>query len=464
MDIAASSFADANEALQNIYEACTCIICQSVMHCPMALECGHHFCFGCIEQWMKRVNDMRKITCPTCRAKIYQPPHESVNIKAIVEVFMTLIAESDEDLYADMKQERATQQKEYKRALAKAGNQPRKLFSSVFDHITRHVADREDRVQRCAYCHWELDDNYCRNCDRYAMSSGSEDDENGHEFDSEGEAIDLEDTELGMLDSDGEEHDGDSFDERARRVLLDEEVSVTDGDSEGSARIQRQHQHQHQRQRQRRTHTHSEDDDDEEEEEEEGTDVEVRAHLSRRAIHASDDDEDMDGVHGIRRDPLIPHRTPHMHSDRHHTHHNHDEDAEDEDDSYGSMEDFIDDDDPGAEERDSMAEEVEDSQDSVAAWRRRNTRVYDYPEDEDDEDEDDDGLGSSDDGHHHYDEEDEEDDDDDDIQVTGQRGSGARGRRFVDDEEHELSDSSGPENQQRVQRPRQIHMELSDED
>lgn len=341
---------------------------------------------------MKRVHDTRKITCPTCRVKIRNPPHESINMKNIVDRLVSAMEQADSEQYANLEKERQIHVQEFKQALAKAGDDPSKMFESVFGVLTRHIVDREDRVQRCARCHWELDDNYCRNCDRYAMS-GSDDAEfqdmleeieylGDGNYD-EGDSIDVDEEEdeeeLSRGNSEySDEEDGhttgrsttrgasrrswDRFDERARE-LLDEEAAVSDGQIS---------------------------DDEEEFDDDE---MEIRGHYNPQAARLlSDEDDTFDGddtsAPRVRRNIVRPDRQRHRHLYE-------DEEENPEDDEYGSMDDFIADDNlPELEESHTEGEDEEEEEGEVEngpGRRRRKVRIteqinLDSEEDENDPD------------------------------------------------------------------------------
>jgi len=50
---------------EKISEILHCCICDEVFNNPMRLDCGHTFCFICLENWLKRSDQ-----CPNCRTKI----------------------------------------------------------------------------------------------------------------------------------------------------------------------------------------------------------------------------------------------------------------------------------------------------------------------------------------------------------------------------------------------------------
>ena len=50
---------------EKISEVLHCCICDEVFNNPMRLDCGHTFCYYCIEEWLKRSNK-----CPCCRISI----------------------------------------------------------------------------------------------------------------------------------------------------------------------------------------------------------------------------------------------------------------------------------------------------------------------------------------------------------------------------------------------------------
>ena len=50
---------------EKISEILSCCICDEVFNNPMRLDCGHTFCYICLENWLKR-NEQ----CPNCRTTI----------------------------------------------------------------------------------------------------------------------------------------------------------------------------------------------------------------------------------------------------------------------------------------------------------------------------------------------------------------------------------------------------------
>ncbi|MCQ2817885.1 MAG: hypothetical protein MJ252_11530 [archaeon] len=51
----------------NISYNLQCSICSDVFNNPIRLDCGHTYCYACIEDWMKR-----STICPSCRTTIVE--------------------------------------------------------------------------------------------------------------------------------------------------------------------------------------------------------------------------------------------------------------------------------------------------------------------------------------------------------------------------------------------------------
>ena len=45
----------------------TCAICLEVLTDPRMLPCVHSFCFGCLDEWVKKSARNKTITCPLCK-------------------------------------------------------------------------------------------------------------------------------------------------------------------------------------------------------------------------------------------------------------------------------------------------------------------------------------------------------------------------------------------------------------
>ena len=67
-DVGAASDTDASPAADpNL----SCAICLGVFRNPVRTECGHVFCFGCLESWLSQ-----KPQCPECRAPVSDAPRD----------------------------------------------------------------------------------------------------------------------------------------------------------------------------------------------------------------------------------------------------------------------------------------------------------------------------------------------------------------------------------------------------
>lgn len=55
------------ESMKEMMKHSKCAICMECFIKPATLECGHTFCFECINQWKFTRNETEKIICPICR-------------------------------------------------------------------------------------------------------------------------------------------------------------------------------------------------------------------------------------------------------------------------------------------------------------------------------------------------------------------------------------------------------------
>lgn len=234
-----------NTDMQRLTKNLHCQICMDLLSEPYALSCGHTFCYYCSFEWLKSHK-----SCPTCRAKISQPPTFVFAIKEMCQV----VIERKELLDPHGEGHQARTRQIEQEALVKSHHP---IFPGLFSDVTRmnlnggRIDDPEDHVLRCIRCHWEVEGPFCVHCG-YQFSdteeihvAGSESEESelevaDNEYDLEDSFIDTRLTsEIGSQESgsdsfldDGEdtnlEHDVDDYEEgsqdderpRASRIRL----------------------------------------------------------------------------------------------------------------------------------------------------------------------------------------------------------------------------------------------------
>mmetsp|Transcript_15351 Transcript_15351/g.51547 ORF Transcript_15351/g.51547 Transcript_15351/m.51547 type:complete len:154 (-) Transcript_15351:64-525(-) len=57
-----------------------CAICQSDLHAPVKLVCGHIFCDDCVMQWLER--SLIDGTCPLCRQVVQPAAYVHISMKS----------------------------------------------------------------------------------------------------------------------------------------------------------------------------------------------------------------------------------------------------------------------------------------------------------------------------------------------------------------------------------------------
>ncbi|KAF2876507.1 hypothetical protein BDV95DRAFT_482556 [Massariosphaeria phaeospora] len=202
----------------------TCKICDRLLYQPYIISCGHTYCYSCLCTWF--VNNKAHKTCPDCRAVVTQPPAPAYLIRDMITVFIgrveLLPSGETVEQHSEWQREEADLVQ-----LDKDNEDPRTggLFKGCFrSHPARGpslraVRDREDGVDRCPLCSWELEDGECTQCGLFFDDNGEltwgdsftgfSDMDEMSEHDVSGEDLDAEmDMEEAGLDGFGEPMDG----------------------------------------------------------------------------------------------------------------------------------------------------------------------------------------------------------------------------------------------------------------
>ena len=132
-----------------------CGICVDIMTVPVALECGHTFCYPCIGKWLAQ-----KYSCPTCRLQLFDPPHLSFALKDCISALLEDMPDTpdktlwlkrkaeDEHTFANRKttcrcKHHDENDEEGGYFESDADLQPLHLNGSFFSHINVHVVSSD---------------------------------------------------------------------------------------------------------------------------------------------------------------------------------------------------------------------------------------------------------------------------------------------------------------------------------
>lgn len=155
----------------------TCKICDRLLYQPYIISCGHTYCYSCLCTWF--VNNKARKTCPDCRAVVTQPPAPAYLIRDMVNVFVnrTELLPSGETIEqhstwqkeeADIVQQDKDNQDVRTGGLFKGCFRPARTVAPSL----RAVRDREDGVDRCPLCSWELESGECAQCGLFFDENG----------------------------------------------------------------------------------------------------------------------------------------------------------------------------------------------------------------------------------------------------------------------------------------------------
>ncbi|KAF2098506.1 hypothetical protein NA57DRAFT_75747 [Rhizodiscina lignyota] len=155
--------------LGNVRSTLQCKICTRLLFEPYTTSCGHTYCYSCLCTWFLSTTGRK--TCPDCRAVILHSPAPAYIIKDLVAVFMSRSDlfppnETAETLEKARQEEADIVQKDKDNKDARKGGLFRGVFLIRRALHPRPIRDPEDGVDRCPFCHWELEDGACNHCDQ----------------------------------------------------------------------------------------------------------------------------------------------------------------------------------------------------------------------------------------------------------------------------------------------------------
>lgn len=144
-----------DEVILKIAATLECLVCSELMHVPFLAQCGHSFCYGCLNAWFES-----KVNCPTCRKDMENAPVLNIQLRDVSKNISDVVLDSIEDkshkkLLQDARQERIDEFDQ--------DNRGNRLFGDAFKS-TLTLVDTSDGVPRCGNCHWEAHGSVCLHC------------------------------------------------------------------------------------------------------------------------------------------------------------------------------------------------------------------------------------------------------------------------------------------------------------
>lgn len=174
-----------SDVLLGIVSHLECLICSEVMHVPFLAQCGHSFCYGCLNSWF-----VTKVNCPTCRKDMELPPTLNIQLRDISKNITDVIIDSlEDDLHRkELQDARTAINDEYDQ-----DSRRNNLFGKAFDNAPTLI-DKSDGVPRCGNCHWEAHGDVCLHCGatfRHARSDLYFDSDDGDAYNEDEEEVEL---------------------------------------------------------------------------------------------------------------------------------------------------------------------------------------------------------------------------------------------------------------------------------
>jgi hypothetical protein len=152
----------------------SCEICFDVLMVPHTTQCGHTFCYSCINTWInqERINP----TCPKCRSKQEHPPVLNHALELCIQLLVPMLWGPEE-------------QKGIQSRLEESKTQ----FKSISNPWNWNAGntmffDASDNVHRCGNCGFEVENGYCETCNMHFFNQDSNFDEYDYDEDFESDA------------------------------------------------------------------------------------------------------------------------------------------------------------------------------------------------------------------------------------------------------------------------------------
>jgi hypothetical protein len=125
------------------------------MNVPCTTECGHSFCYDCLNSWFEN-----KLNCPNCRHEIEHKPVLNIQLKDVSKNITDLLI----DTIADVEEkEKMLKQRQESLLIYEFDIKHDHLFGDLFKSALTLI-DNSDGVPRCGNCHWEAHGSVCLHC------------------------------------------------------------------------------------------------------------------------------------------------------------------------------------------------------------------------------------------------------------------------------------------------------------
>lgn len=215
-----------DEVILSIISHLECLVCSEVMHVPFLAQCGHSFCYGCLNSWFET-----KVNCPTCRQDMELVPVLNLQLREVSKTITDLVIDSMEDELhkKELQDARAAAVEEYDHDVRKNS-----LFGEAFNNAPTLV-DKSDGVPRCGNCHWEAHGDVCLHCGarfRIPRSDLYFDSDDGDAYNEDQEEVEL----YGIADDNAYDSQDSFLDNRDaadisndRHIALDDDI-LSSGD------------------------------------------------------------------------------------------------------------------------------------------------------------------------------------------------------------------------------------------
>lgn len=189
-----------DELLFRLVSTLECLVCSEVMHVPFLAQCGHSFCYSCLNAWFET-----KVNCPTCRKDLEEAPTLNIQLKEMSNSITELIIDTLEDgLHREeLRKAKQALTDEFEDASRRG------LFGDAFK-MAPTLVDKSDGVPRCGNCHWEAHGDVCLHCGsrfRVPRTDSYYDLEDGEAYNEDDEEVEL----YGIADDNNRYDSEDSF-------------------------------------------------------------------------------------------------------------------------------------------------------------------------------------------------------------------------------------------------------------
>ncbi|QEU61871.1 Psh1 [Kluyveromyces lactis] len=276
--------------LGRVLDSTVCTICHDYMFVPVMTNCGHNYCYECLNNWLNNNrSNVSELTCPQCRNVITNEPSLNVALQQIVDLMLDIAAE-DPQISNSSEVRSLLTQRECSVAEYKSDLLEETLFNSVFKNTAKAIIDDDDDgIARCSNCQWEVEGPVCPNCNATIRNYNA----GAQNFDE----VDVDEYSDGELEE--VERDLDNYRAESARTMHD--LEAEEGDESLSSEMDQAWPTRRPRNFMRGEEEEEEEEDrgsidsfivdEEEEEEEEEQELKDERKFRRASVALSDDDD-----------------------------------------------------------------------------------------------------------------------------------------------------------------------------